>query len=122
MTERQTEERRRFRRLVFDAPAHITGPDISADSRLIDISLKGALLSLPEDHTLEVGTPLEVEVVLDDGKVSIHMKTVIAHVQTGRIGLQCIHIDVESISRLRRLIELNLDDDELLQRELVALG
>jgi len=32
------------------------------------------------------------------------------------------HIDLDSISHLRRLVELNLGDEALLERELAALG
>ena len=38
------------------------------------------------------------------------------------IGFVCRHIDVDSISHLRRLVELNLGDEALLERELAALG
>ncbi|MCM8921317.1 MAG: PilZ domain-containing protein, partial [Candidatus Thiodiazotropha sp.] len=39
-----------------------------------------------------------------------------------RIGVLCKEIDMESISLLRRLVELNLADDEVLNRDLEALG
>jgi hypothetical protein len=38
------------------------------------------------------------------------------------VGLHCRHIDIESLAHLRRLIELNLGDPALLERELAALG
>jgi hypothetical protein len=38
------------------------------------------------------------------------------------LGFVCRHIDLESISHLRRLVELNLGDESLLERELAALG
>ena len=38
------------------------------------------------------------------------------------VGMVCRHIDVDSISHLRRLVELNLGDEALLERELAALG
>ena len=37
------------------------------------------------------------------------------------LGLFCHHIDIDSITHLRRLIELNLGDETLLQRELAEL-
>ncbi len=44
------------------------------------------------------------------------------HNNKGQVGFECVHIDIDSISHLRRLVELNLGDDTLLERELAALG
>jgi hypothetical protein len=38
------------------------------------------------------------------------------------LGFVCQYIDLDSISHLRRLVELNLGDGSLLERELAALG
>ncbi|VAX04921.1 hypothetical protein MNBD_GAMMA20-584, partial [hydrothermal vent metagenome] len=43
------------------------------------------------------------------------------HSENDHIGFRCEHIDLESISHLRRLVELNLGDAKLLDRELSAL-
>ena len=122
MTNRQEEERRNFRRLLFDAPVSISGPPGTAESRLIDISLKGALVSRPENYPLAPPSQVTLEVTLPDSDIRISMTTVVAHAQQETIGLNCTHIDMESVTHLRRLIELNLGDTDLLDRELSALG
>ena len=50
------------------------------------------------------------------------MDVEIAHRENDELGLNCKDIDVDSITHLRRLVELNLGDPELLERELSALG
>ena len=60
-------------------------------------------------------------VSLGDGKITITMDVVTAHIRDNRIGFCCIHIDLESITHLRRLMELNLGDEEQMNRELSAL-
>jgi len=46
----------------------------------------------------------------------------LAHVgDNNTVGIRCESIDLDSISHLRRLVELNLGDPELLNRELSAL-
>jgi hypothetical protein len=40
----------------------------------------------------------------------------------GNWGLQWRNIDVDSLTHLRRLLELNLNDPSLLDRELADLG
>ncbi|MEI8326172.1 MAG: PilZ domain-containing protein, partial [Betaproteobacteria bacterium] len=51
----------------------------------------------------------------------IIMKGVVAHLDGPRIGLECQHIDVDSLTNLRRLVELNLGDASLVDRELAHL-
>ena len=63
-----------------------------------------------------------LKVMLDDGERVIAMKATCAHIEGDRIGMLCEEIDMESISLLRRLVELNISDEALLQRDLEALG
>jgi hypothetical protein len=43
------------------------------------------------------------------------------HDDNHQLGFVCQHIGLESISHLKRLVELNLADQEELDRELAAL-
>jgi hypothetical protein len=45
----------------------------------------------------------------------------VVHVEDGRLGLRCTEIDLESITNLRRLVELNLGDEAALHREMSAM-
>ena len=45
----------------------------------------------------------------------------IAHVDGNRAGLLCRSIDLDSVTHLRRLIELQLGDPALLERDLAEL-
>ena len=45
----------------------------------------------------------------------------VAHVGCGLLGVVCQLIDIDSATHLRRLVELNLGDPALLERELSAL-
>jgi hypothetical protein len=49
------------------------------------------------------------------------MEVELVHDDHNQLGFHCSHIDVDSISHLRRLIELNLGDEAELERELAAL-
>ena len=91
-------------------------------TRLIDISLKGALLEKPEALVADIGDPALLRVHLGDSDVSIVMNTEVAHIDESRLGLHCLAIDVDSMIHLRRLMELNFGDPELLDRELFSLG
>lgn len=118
-------ERRRFHRIVFDAPTSIRLHDIDYAVRLLDVSLKGALVEIPAaDWPLpsDSGHEVTLSIDLDEGACRIAMQGRIAHQEGKCVGIQCLHIDMDSITHLRRLVELNLGDPEMLERELAALG
>ena len=46
----------------------------------------------------------------------------IAHQDENILGLSCEKMDIDSVSHLKRLVELNLGDQDLLERELDSLG
>ncbi|MCP3667005.1 MAG: PilZ domain-containing protein [Gammaproteobacteria bacterium] len=117
-----SDERRNFSRVLFDAPVRITTSGNTSLSRLIDISLNGALLINTEEWSGKLGDEVELDIALDDQETHIIMDTEVAHNTPDQIGLHCRHIDIDSISHLRRLVELNMGDPEVLERELEALG
>lgn len=117
-----THERRRFHRILFDAPTTLRAGDDCYDITLIDISLKGALIVQPPEWSPTMGDKVVLDIQLDEGTAQIRMSALVAHTEDGRIGLQCENIDIDSISHLRRLAELNLGDSNLVERELSALG
>ena len=81
------------------------------------------LLQLPEGGSAQVGMPCLVKLPLGDqgADVSIAMAGELAHVQGAQAGVLCRSIDLESITHLRRLIEVNLGDPTASERELKAL-
>lgn len=116
-------ERRRFHRICFDAQTSLRLKDADLPATLVDISLNGVLIEAPAGWHGKVGDAETVKILLtkDEGH-TITMETTVAHVDGRRLGMQCRYIDMESISLLRRLMELNLGDPKLLERELEALG
>ena len=44
-----------------------------------------------------------------------------AHRGADHLGIVCEHIDVDSASHLRRIVELNTGNEHLLEREIEAL-
>ena len=123
MTANGDDERRRFRRVWFDAPVSIEGSGgNSVRTTLVDISLNGVLLVRPENWAGRTGDSVRLSIRLGDSHTNIQMKVQIAHQGPETIGLQCEEIDLESVSHLRRLVELNLGNLNLLERELAALG
>lgn len=122
MTSRsEANNRRRFQRFTYEATVRIYSGRAVWESQLIDISLKGMLLRRPTDWSGHSGDRFRVELQLAGG-IFISMGIMVAHVGAQRIGCQLDKIDIDSFSHLKRLIELNLGDARLLNRELSALG
>ena len=117
----QSRERRRFQRIEFDAPTRLTQGTRNWNSVLHDISLKGLMVETPTDWNADTDQPFAIIITLDDA-TQVTMEAVLTRVQPNYLGFVCRHIDLESISHLRRLVELNLGDQSLLERELAALG
>lgn len=120
MTDHPDAERRHFHRIPFPTDGTLQLPEHTVDVELIDLSLNGALVHPSEPLDLPEGTACVLKLPLS-AEVTIVMAASVAHHATGRLGLTCTHIDIDSVQHLRRLVELNLGDDALLHRELAAL-
>ena len=115
-------ERRKFLRIQFDAPAHLYLDNGELESEVIDFSLKGALIRRKPEWTPTVGSEVTLECDLtQNGQEVIRMETIVKRVGEQTIGLDCKNIDVDSIMRLRRLVELNIGEPGLLERDLEHL-
>jgi hypothetical protein len=113
-------DRRRFKRIAFDAKTELSQGEYIWPVKLIDLSLKGLLIEKPEPWLGNREWHFLVDIHLTDD-VAIKMDVQLTHDDHGQLGFVCKHISLESIERLRRLIELNLGDSQELERELGAL-
>ncbi|MGP1630462.1 MAG: PilZ domain-containing protein [Giesbergeria sp.] len=114
-------ERRHFVRVVFAAPAQLACGAVTLDVRVLDVSLKGALIALPPGAKLDAQAVCILTLPLSSSSGCIAMETQVAHVEGNQLGLLCLHSDLDSVTHLRRLIELQLGDPSLLERDLREL-
>ena len=115
-------ERRRFPRIVLERAATLSVDGQTIDCVLMDISLKGALLSFDVDWQPEIGKRIDLLVLLSPNAAAcIRVTAEIAHLGDRRIGAHIYSMDIESGENLRRLVEVNLGDATLLGRELSAM-
>ncbi|OCR21898.1 pilus assembly protein [Pseudomonas syringae] len=119
MTDSQT-DRRRFKRIAFDAKTELRQGDKLWQVQLVDLSLKGLLIQRPAAWLADTAKPFSVDIRLS-GEAQVQMDVQLTHDDHQQLGFVCLHIGLESISHLRRLIELNLADHDELDRELAAL-
>lgn len=114
------QERRQFQRLHFDTHAQLICAGQAHAVRLVDISLQGALVETTAPLNWPKEAPCQLIITLGEG-CHIAMSTEVAHVQAALLGLRCRRIDLDSITHLRRLLELQLGDPALLERDLGQL-
>lgn len=113
-------QHRHFARIPFDAQTHVQQGDQQWSVQLLDISLNGILFRQPDDWLIHPGKPLHVVIKLAD-RTRIRMDAELAHITSTEAGCHCLNIDLDSITLLKRLVELNIGSDLFLERELNAL-
>ena len=114
-------ERRIFSRITFDGMITLSQSGKQWPAKLIDLSLKGLLIDEPDNWNADITQLIDAHIELDED-THINMSINWRHNNNEQVGFECEHIDIDSIIHLRRLVELNLADEELLDRELAALG
>lgn len=114
--------RRQFSRIQFNTPGRLFFPGGECSVEVLDLSLKGALVQAEVPLDLREGQRCTLRVALGANGEGIRMEAQVAHRQGQEAGLRCVEIDLDSITHLRRLVELNLGDESLLNRELEYLS
>ena len=114
-------EQRHFKRVRFFSQAQLEADGQVYPTEVLDLSLRGALVKKPVDTLPAAPAMLCLRLQLSDSVEQISMQVSIAHQHDDHLGLYCEKIDLDSISHLRRLLELNLGEPELLNRELAEL-
>ena len=112
---------RHFFRVPFNAAVQLHLHDRSIEVQLIDIALKGALVKTPTAQALVLQEKCRLVLPLTEGGEGITMAGRVVHLDAEHVGIECLDIDVPSLTQLRRLIELNTGDGDLMKRELSQL-
>ncbi|WP_299179977.1 PilZ domain-containing protein [uncultured Neptuniibacter sp.] len=111
-------ERRRFTRIDFDAKTELVSEGGSWDVQLHDISFNGILVKSDQTLPFKKGDQVTAVIHLLGDDITIRTPCTLAHDQAQEYGFLIENLDLDSLTLLRRLVELNLGDEELLEREL----
>lgn len=115
------EQRRRFTRVLFSNLATLMTASGDYTCKVLDLSLNGALITLPVGYIPLKDESASLKFNLPDSEIAISMEVEIGHIEEAHLGLHCCQIDIESVTHLKRLIELNVGNDDILHRELEQL-
>tara|TARA_Y100000034_G_scaffold97859_1_gene119636 strand:- start:352 stop:714 length:363 start_codon:yes stop_codon:yes gene_type:complete len=116
------ENRRQFTRILFSIKAKLTVDEQEYPVSIHDISLNGALVTDPNTEQSLKGKLGTLVFSLSDAESTVEMHVAVVHQEPEVIGLQCNAIDIDSVTHLRRLVELNLGDESQLEKELSQLS
>jgi len=114
-------ERRQYKRVNFDTTAKLSMGDQSFDCQIVDLSIHGVLLRPHGVLRSMTDTEYELEIPLSDNENVIKMSLSLTHQHPENLGFVCKNIDLDSITHLRKIVELNSGDPTLLDRELDSL-
>jgi hypothetical protein len=114
-------DKRRFHRVGHDARATLTAHAQASTCTVEDLSLKGCMVKLAEAWQVDPQQQYHLSIHLTYS-IHIDMEVVLAHQEGVHAGFRCVSIDADSATKLRRLVELNLGDSALLERDLHELA
>ncbi|MDX2472031.1 MAG: PilZ domain-containing protein [SAR324 cluster bacterium] len=116
------DERRNYSRVKFDAELAIIFGDHELTSRLLDISLKGALVELEGAASVDKGTHCKIQIKLNGNNLVMDFEGEAVFVKDSHVGFEFVNIELESLTHLRRLVELNVGDSDKVKNELFFLA
>lgn len=114
-------DKRKYTRIITSLDAKINLDNIEYEVTILDLSLNGALITSPAGIIAMCGTTgnLTLRLTLES---TITFAFEVSHIENDTWGVKVKLTDIESITHLRRLIELNLGDSQILDRELINLS
>jgi len=111
---------RRFRRIPFEAEVTMTvGQDVWS-GELLDVAMKGAMVGTDTPLPLPLGDKCSLCISLSGSPISLDFQAELLYCEGSRYGFKFISEDLETLTHLRKLIELNTGDAEATRSELSA--
>ena len=109
-TTSSSSEQRHFVRVPFHADVRLKVGEQTHAVQLVDIALKGALVKSDAAQAMTLNGACRLSLTLarsEDGDEGLTLAGKIVHLEPPLVGIECLEIDVQSLGRLRRLVELN---------------
>ena len=116
------DERRKFVRVKFLAAVEVVYFDNVYEAELLDLSLKGALIHPIREIPMGLGNSCDLEIGLAAKDLILKFKAELVHLNGEHFGLKFISLDIDTMTHLRRLLELNVYDHDRITSELAFLA
>jgi len=117
-----TADRRKYSRVKFEAETTCVWQGKRIPTHLLDISLKGALVEFDSPPPFAKGADLHLELALNGRQLVLSFESRSVFESEIQVGLEFLGIDLETLTHLRRLVELNTGDSDRVKEELFFLA
>jgi hypothetical protein len=111
------EEKRQFSRVNFVTHIETHFNNKVHEGQLLDVSLKGALIETDAPGAFDLENRGILHIYLPDTGLTLNFGGQVAHIRASKIGIKFISEDIDSMTHLRRLLELNLATEQEITRE-----
>jgi len=111
-------DKRNFIRTLFRTQGELITNNKIIPFNLINVSLKGALIQTPENEKISLNQEVDLSIYLENTDIAITTRATLVRREGDKIGLRFKEIDVDSLTHLRRLLELNTAMPERIEEEL----
>ena len=110
-------DQRHYQRIGFRTEASIMTAETTYSCRLVDLALQGALFQCDQDSPLTIGQKVRLHIYLPETDISLNFTAELIHKHERFCGFLFLTEDVETLVHLRRLLELNIGDNEKTDQE-----
>ena len=112
------DEKRYFSRINFKAHSQIEFDNNTYEGDLLDISLRGALLSFKDPVPLQKNDRCTLIIHLHSSDIKLIFEAELVHVHKNNLGFKFLEEDVGTMTHLRNLLSLNVGDYDKITDEL----
>ena len=117
-----SQNRRNFSRVDFQAKTTLVIDAKKFPAQLVDLSLRGALVEITgEVLPLNRNEACQMNLSLNNGSIRLQLKAVLVYRNENNYGFRFDEIDLDALTHIRRLVELNLGDADQVRKELFFL-
>lgn len=111
---------RRFRRIPFEAIVTIQTDQEEFSGELLDVALKGALVETESQLALPLESECGLNITIPDSPIKLNFRAKLIHKEDNHSGFLFTSEDLDTLTHLRKLIELNTGDVEATRSELMS--
>ena len=111
---------RHFRRITFAAEVTLISGQNTWTGELLDVAMKGAMVGTEAPLPLSLSGEYSLRISLPGTPISLDFEAELVHSEERCYGFKFISESLETLTHLRKLIELNTGDTEATRSELSA--
>ena len=112
------DEKRNFSRINFKANSQIEFDNNTYEGVLLDISLRGALLSFKDPVPLKKKDCCTLIICLHSSDIKLIFEAELVHIHKNNLGFKFLREDIGTMTHLRNLLSLNVGDYDKITDEL----